>query len=95
MARPFNVLRVTLDPVTWTAITVPFDCNIVSAENSVTTVAMTMRTDQADATTERPIPAATAHRIGAAGHGYRFQAGTVLYYLKVASGTGPAIVEFM
>lgn len=94
MGLMFNVLRVTVDPVLWTAITVPQDCNVVSVENSEN-VDMVMRTDQTNAATERPIPAGTAHRIAAGGAGFRFSTGAVIYYLKSASGVGPAIVEFM
>lgn len=102
MAAPvtYKRRRVTIDTVTWTAITASIDCNRIVAQNGGESN-VKFRTDPADANTESlPVsPDAYENLICADARGplaedrfFRFLAGTTYLYAQAVSGTGPIIV---
>jgi hypothetical protein len=95
--------QITVDTVSWTAVTAPVDCMAVSIKNSVL-VDLYIRTDSGDSTTQDTISAGSIETVSAprhssivhdAGAGMRFNAGDTIAYLQAASGTGPALLTFV
>ena len=98
---PFVISSLTLDTVTWTAVTPPFACNTIVIKNADPANAIKLRTDSAVATTEDTIPVGSQEvipipprpqHLGAPGFdGWSwFVPGTNYAYLQASAGTGPA-----
>lgn len=92
----YNILRITLDTVTWTPVTPPSDCTQCSIENPGAAV-IKARTSSGDSATERDIPINGGSLVISAATGSfatAFKAGEAICYLQAASGTGPAVADF-
>jgi hypothetical protein len=98
MSIGYNVRRVTVDSVSWTAIVVPdgVACSRVTIENADYATQLAVRTDSSDSTTETQVYPGAMKTIPGMNHfGGQFLPGTVVCYVKAASGTGPVVVEFI
>jgi len=93
----YEIRRIVIDNATWTALTPPIDCTSVRITLGSDPSNLRIRTDSADAATEKIIAAGfeltVASNPGAAS--IPFQAGVTLFWMQALSGTGPAIVEFV
>lgn len=96
-AVPFVIARVTLDTLSWTPITVPFNCTQCSIENGDPTNNIKIRTSSGDSTTERTLTPRALQIISAATGSLHtaFTVGDVICYAQAVAGTGPAIVDFV
>lgn len=89
----FKIRRFPLVAGVWTPITVPpGEYSRVVIEAADTAVNMDFRSDSDDGMTEKQIP--MGMELNANGNDICFQGGDVVGYVKVASGTGPAIVSY-
>lgn len=92
----FSIQRVTLDTVTWTPITAPFNCTQCSIENGDPTNNIKIRTSSGDSATERVLTPSAQQVISAATGSFAtpWTVNDVICYVQAAAGTGPAIVDF-
>ena len=95
MPAPFEIRVLTIDPVSWTPVTVPFDCSNLAVKNRDTANAVRMRTNAADAATEDLIGAGSEQSIAVPFHRYRFPAGSQPVFLQATAGTGPVVVKYL
>ena len=95
MAAGFAIRRVTLDPVTWTALVAPIDCSNINIRNRDSGASILIRSDPDDPSTEDTIEPLMQQTLAIPFHRYRFPAGSATVYLKTTAGTGPAIVHFL
>jgi|MudIll2142460700_1097286.scaffolds.fasta_scaffold1072588_1 hypothetical protein len=95
MPGPFEIRRFTLDPVTWTAVSAPFDCSNISIQNKDGSATVLMRTGRDDPDSEGTIGPLMQQSIAVPFHRYRFQAGTTAFYLRTAAGVGSVSVMFL
>lgn len=95
MPAPFEIRILTIDPVSWTAVTVPFDCTCLAVKNRDTGNAVRMRTNAADATTEDLLSGGAEQSLAIPFHRYRFPAGSQPVWLQATAGTGPVVVKFL
>lgn len=100
MSAPLEIKRVTIGPAVWTAIVAPIACNNVTLEQEDTTNAAKLRTDSADANTEKALGAGDEAVIappdskGLPGPRYRWNAGATVCFAQSVAGTGPIVAEF-
>lgn len=93
---------ITVDAVDWTPITAPINCEQLTILNLLS-VNLLLRTNSADAATEKTLAAAEQEVIqgsvrygaGVGGAQPRFRVGAVVLYAKAASGTGSIHVGFL
>ena len=95
MPAPFEIRILTIDPVSWTPVTVPFDCSNLAVKNRDTANAVRMRTNASDATTEDLLNGGTEQSLAIPFHRYRFPAGSQPVWLQATAGTGPVVVKFL
>lgn len=93
----FQILRVTLDTLTWTPIVALFNCTQCSIENGDGTNNIKIRTSSGDSATERVLTPRASQIISAATGSFAtaFTVGDVICYAQAAAGTGPAIVDYV
>lgn len=100
MSAPLEIKQFTIGPATWTPIVTPINCNNVSLEQSDQANDAKMRTNSADAATEKSLPAGIEHRItppdsrGLGSPRHRWLAGNTVLYVQSVAGTGPIVAEF-
>jgi hypothetical protein len=95
MAAPFEIQVLSIDPVSWTPITVAFDCNSLSVKNADPANPVKYRTNVANAATEDTLGPGTEQSLAIPFHRYRFLAGSQPLWLKATAGTGPVVVKFL
>ena len=95
MPAPFQISVVTIDPVSWTPITVAFDCTSLSVKNADTANAVRIRSNANDATTQDLIAPGAEQSLAIPFHRYRFPAGSQPLWVQATAGTGPVIVKFL
>ena len=95
MPAPIEIRAVTVDPVTWTAVVVPFDCSSINLKNGDAGNGLRIRTDAANAATQDSLGPGIQQSIALPFHRYRFPQGSTPLYLQSTAGAGPAIVTFL
>ena len=95
MPAPFEIRVLTIDPVSWTPITVPFDCSNLSVKNRDAVNAVRMRTTASDANTEDLLAPGAEQSLSNPHHRYRYLAGTQPLFVQATAGTGPVVVKFL
>ena len=95
MPAPFEIQVLTIDPVSWTPVTVSFDCNSLSVKNADSSNPVRLRTAVASASSEDTLAPGTEQSLAIPFHRYRFAAGSQPLWLRATAGTGPVIVKFL
>ena len=95
MPSPFEIQLLTIDPVSWTPVTVAFDCNNLAVKNADLVNAVKMRTDSGSAATEDTLGPGAEQSLAIPFHRYRFAAGSQPLWLRATAGTGPVVVKFL
>ena len=95
MPAPLEIKVLTIDPVSWTPIVVPFDCTSMVVKNANASNALKMRTATGDASTEDSLAPGGEQALAIPFPRYRFMAGTQPLYLQSVAGTGPAVIKFL
>ena len=95
MPAPFEIQVLSIDPVSWTPVTVAFDCNSLSVKNADPTNPVRWRTDVANSTSEDTLGPGAEQSLAIPFHRYRFRTGTQPLWLKATAGTGPVVVKFL
>lgn len=98
MPSPFEQKSVTIDTITWTALTVPFPCNNVTIVNTDLVNTVKIRTTDTDANSQLTLDAGATYPLDQPRSfkdplhpsGYRFS-GTVAY-AQATAGTGPLVL---
>lgn len=92
MASYYTIRRLLIDDTRWYPVTCPIHCATITIENVSAGLAMAIRTDPDDSTTEKRIPALTELEIEASV--VTFEPGTQPCWLQLRGGFGNAVVEF-
>ena len=95
MPTPLEIKVLTVDPVSWTPIAVPFDCTSMVIKNASASNNLKLRTTAANALTEDTLAPGAEQALAIPLHRYRFQAGTQPIFLQSSAGTGPAVLKFL
>ena len=95
MPAPFEIRVLTIDPVSWTPVTVSYDCTNLAVKNADQTNAVKMRSDGANAATEDTLAPGAEQSLAVPFHRYRFAAGSQPLWLRATAGTGPVVVKFL
>lgn len=95
MPAPFQIQVLSIDPVSWTPVTVAFDCTSLAVKNTDVVNAVRVRTNTSDAATEDQIPPGAEQALAIPFHRYRFPLGSQPLWLRAVAGTGPVIVKFL
>ena len=95
MPAPFEIKVLTIDPVSWTPVSVPFDCSGLSVKNTDTANAVRLRTNAASALTEDMLGPGSEQSLAIPFHRYRFPAGSQPLCVQATAGTGPVVVKFL
>ena len=95
MPAPFEIQVLSIDPVSWTPVTVAFDCNSLSVKNADPVNSVQFRTNVASAASEDTLGPGIEQSLAIPFHRYRFVAGAQPLWLKATAGTGPVIVKFL
>ena len=95
MPAPLEIRSLTIDPVSWTPVTVPFDCTNISVKNTDVTNAVRMRTNSGDPATQDLLAQGAEQVLAIPFHRYRFPSGSQPLWLQATAGTGPVILKFM
>ena len=95
MPAPFEIQVLTIDPVSWTPVTAPFDCTSMAVKNTDAANAVRMRTNSGDAASEDQLGPGAEQALAIPFHRYRFPAGSQPLWLRAVAGTGPVIVKFL
>lgn len=94
-----TIRQFTVDNSTWTRITAPVDCSAVTIADAALATAIKVRSDSADATTEKSIAAVaqpysiTSRPVGSARSIYP-ATGTVVF-AQAAAGTITVVVTYV
>src|SRR6266853_1109460 len=95
MPAPLEIRTLTIDPVSWTPVTVPFDCSNIAVKNGDTANAVRLRTNSSDPATQDLLGPAMEQAMAIPFHRYRFPAGSQPLWLQAVAGTGPVILKFL
>ena len=95
MPAPLEIRVMSIDPVTWTPVTVPFDCVSLAVKNRDGVNAIRMRTNPGDAATEDMVGPGSEQSLAIPFHRYRFAAGAQPLWLQATAGTGPVVIKFL
>ena len=95
MPAPFEIRCLTVDPVTWTPVTIPFDCTAIMVKNRDSVNSLKMRTTAGDPVTEETLGPGASQSVAIPFHRYRFPAGSTPLFLQATAGTGPAVLMFL
>jgi hypothetical protein len=95
MPAPFEILVLNIDAVSWTPVTVPFDCTNLSVKNRDPANAVRLRTNASDPATEDLLGPGMEQALAIPFHRYRFGHGSQPIFVQATSGTGPVVVKFL
>ena len=95
MPAPFEIQVLTIDPGSWTPVTVAFDCNSISVKNADTVNPVKLRTNAGSAATEDTLGPGGEQSLAIPFHRYRFTAGSQPVWLRATAGTGPVVIKFL
>ncbi len=95
MPAPFEIRVITIDPVSWTPITIPFDCSNLSVKNRDQSNSVKMRTNPSDESTEDVLGPGAEQSLSNPHHRYRYLAGTQPLFVQATAGTGPVVAKFL
>ena len=95
MPAPLEIRVLTIDPVSWTPVTVPFDCTNIALKNGDSVNAVRLRTNAGDPATQDVLAPAAEQGLAVPFHRYRFSAGSQPLWLQAVAGTGPVILKFL
>ena len=95
MPAPFEIQLLTIDPVSWTPVTVAFDCSSFSVKNADLVNAVKMRSNSGSAATEDTLGPGVEQSLALPFHRYRFPEGSQPLWLQATAGTGPVVVKFL
>ena len=95
MAAPFEIQRINISPVSWTPVTVPFDCTSFLVKNCDPVNAIRLRTDSTNSATEDLLGPGMEQPVAMGFHRYRFFAGSRPLWLQATAGTGPVVLKFL
>ena len=95
MPTPLEIKVLTVDPVSWTPVSIPFDCTSLVIKNANGSNSLKIRTNSSDSTTEDSLAAGAEQAIALPFHRYRFKAGSQPVFLQSSAGTGPAVLKFL
>ena len=95
MPAPFEINVLAIDPVSWTPVTVPFDCTSVAVKNRDVVNAVRMRTNPGDGSTEDLLGPGMEQSLAIPFHRYRFPAGSQPLWFQATAGTGPVVVKLL
>ena len=95
MPAPFEIRVLSIDPVSWTPVTVVFDCTSLSVKNGDPLNAVRFRTNPGDAASQDLLSPGAEQSIAMAFPRYRFPAGSQPLWLQATAGTGPVVVKFL
>ena len=95
MPAPFEIQVLTIDPVSWTPVTVAFDCTSLSVKNTDLVNPVKMRTNSASAATEDSLGPGAEQSLAIPFHRYRFPVGSQPLWVRATAGTGPVVVKFL
>ena len=95
MPAPFEIQVISIDPVSWTPVTVPFDCVSLAIKNGDGVNTVCMRTNPGNAATEDTVGAGAEQSLAIPFHRYRFPAGSQPLWLRATAGTGPVVIKFL
>jgi len=96
MPQYFQIKRFALG-TSWgapTALVVPMDCSRIVIECEDLVNAMAIRTDPADDTTTKNVPAGMEFEIRSYTQTAPFEAGKTVCWMVAIAGAGPAVVSF-
>lgn len=94
-----TIKQFTVDSVTWTKIVAPVPCNGVTLMESTLTVALKVRSDPTDATSEQPLPIGfqgtviPGTQVGTTVA--NFQTNSVVCYVQSSVGTITVVAGFL
>jgi hypothetical protein len=92
---PFEIFVLTIDPVSWTPVTVSFDCTNLSVKNRDQVNAVRLRTNANNPATEDLLGPGMEQSLAIPFHRYRFGQGSQPLFLQATAGTGPVVVKFL
>jgi len=95
MPAPFEIRVLTIDPVSWTPVTVAFDCTSLSLRNADAVNSVRMRTNPGSAATEDVLGPGGEQSLAIPFHRYRFPAGSQPLWVQATAGTGPVVIKFL
>ena len=95
MPAPFQIIVLTIDPVSWTPVTVPFDCTNLSVKNRDPVNVIRIRTNVNDPASEDLLGPGMEQALAIPFHRYRFSQNSQPLFLQADAGTGPAVVKFL
>lgn len=96
--QSYAIRRLTLDTVSWTAVTPPVGVNRIVITQTDGTNNILMRSDSSSSSSQLTILAQEEKVIQASpgsAMAVAFEGGRAACYLQVAAGTGPAVIEYI
>ena len=93
----YEVRRVTVDPLNWSPVYTPMDCNGVRLSRGRENDSIRVRTADNDPSTEIEVIAGTRHEIFAHSGSFTavFEKGTRACFVQAKSAAGTVIAEFI
>ena len=95
MPAPLEIRSLAIDPVSWTPVTVPFDCTNLSVKNTDMANTVRVRTNSGDPGTQDLLGPGAEQTLAIPFHRYRFPSGSQPLWLQATAGTGPVVLKFM
>jgi hypothetical protein len=95
MPAPFEIRVLNIDPVSWTPVTIPFDCSNLSVKNRDLTNAVRLRTNPSDPSTEDLLAPGAEQSLSNPFHRHRYAAGSQPLFVQATAGTGPVVTKFL
>jgi hypothetical protein len=95
MPAPLEIRVLSIDPVSWTPVTVSFDCTGLALKNRDQANAIRLRTNPGDAATEDTLGPGMEQSLAMPFPRYRFPAGSQPLWVQATAGTGPVVVKFL
>ena len=95
MSTPFEIRLLSIDPVSWTPLTVPFDCTSLTLKNADLANAVRLRSNAGDPATQDTLGPGMEQSLAIPFYRYRFPAGSQPVWLQATAGTGPIVAKFL
>jgi len=98
MQGVYEKKRWTLDAITWTPITAPYDCNTVTLRNLDSVNNIKLRTQSGDANTEDILTPDLQEHLGGPsqpGGSFRFSKAQTVVFAQTVAGTGPLLATYL
>lgn len=97
MPKPYEIKRMTIDPVNWTPVIPTRECNRIILSRGAENDAYVLRSDQTDATTEKVVGLGMEQAIicGPGSFNPAFTMNSPAVYVRAFSTAGTIIAEFV